>query len=72
MIVTFTIFHYPEQNNEMPKCKLQEKPAIQSKTQKEERVQCSSKAPSKTFTITEPEQGRPVYELLTISFISVI
>ena len=66
MIITFTIFHYPEQNNEMPKCKLQETPAIQSRTQKEERVQCSSKGSSKTFTITEPEQGRPVYELLTI------
>ena len=66
MIVTFTIFHYPEQNNEMPKYKLQQTPTIQSRTQKEEQVQCSSKAPSKTSTITESQQGRPVYELLTI------
>ena len=65
MTVTFTIFHYPEQN-EMPKCQLQQTPPIQSGTQKEEQVQCSSKAPSKTSTITEPQQGKPVYELLTI------
>ena len=66
MTVTFTIFHYPEQNNEMPKCQLQQTPPNQSRTQKEEQVQCSSKAPSKTSTITEPEQCKLVYELLTI------
>ena len=71
MTVTFTIFHYPEQTNEMPKCQLQETSPIQCRSKKEEQVQCFLKAPSKTSTITEPEQGRPVYELLTISFISV-
>ena len=62
MTISFTILYHPEQNNEMPNYHLQKTPPIQLTTLKgEDQFQCSLKAPSKRFNITEPQQGKPVY-----------
>ena len=62
MTVSFTISPYSEQKNEIPNRHLQKTPLIQlRRSAGEDQVQCSSKAPSKRFNITEPQQSKPVY-----------
>ena len=70
MTVNFTIFYYPEQKNEISNCQLQETPPIQSRTPEgKEQVPCPLKAPSQIFTITEPQEGKSVCEMLTVVYV---